>query len=137
MKTLNKIYLVSFLIGGMVTLVLFALGQNAKTSTNENPFSSQPYVYAGVDDKICDSDNFIVKGTNTYKTMNIWHTDGDGIFINPYNLTTLYIPGKADLAKGNVVLSLHLLMYKGIADIKTYDEMVLSFGKCKELEDPK
>ena len=137
MKTLKKVFLLSLLIGGMLTTVLFVQGQNAKTSTNDNVFSSQPYVYAGVDDKICDSDNFIVKGINTFKTMNIWHTNGDGKFINPYSLSTVYIPGKEDIQKGHAVLSLHLLMYKGITDIKTYDEMVLSFGKCKELDDLK
>lgn len=67
--------------------------------------------------------------------MNKWHTDGDGEFMNPYSLSTLYMPGEHDIKKGHAVLSLHLLMYKGITDIKPFDEMVLHFGKCKELDD--
>ena len=132
--SLNKIYLISILIGVMVTLALLVQGQNATSSTNDDVFSSQPYVYAGVDVKICDSDNFKVNGINTFKTKNMWHTTGDGEFVNPYGLTTIYNPGKEDLANGYAVLSLHLLKYKGPKEEEIYDEMVLYFGKCEVLD---
>ena len=65
--SLNKIYLISFLIGCMVTLALFALGANANTNSNSLNFSLNLFVYAGEDVTIRDNDNYQTYENRCYR----------------------------------------------------------------------
>ena len=131
MKSLNRIYLVSFLIGGIVTLTLIALGQNAKTSSNISP---EPIVNAGMDVTICDNTEFQTNGKSTFKGVTLWKTGGDGIFKYPYGLEPVYLPGEQDLANGEVTLT---MLIKPSEDVNYYakisDSMTLYFEKCKDI----
>jgi hypothetical protein len=131
--SLNKIYLISFLIGGMVTLALYALGANANTNSNSLNFSLNLFVDAGMDVTICDNDNFQTNGISSFMGVTKWKTNGDGVFENPYDLQTVYFPGEHDIAAGKVKLSLIVSKvqandYKFQAGFM--DSMILSFGDC-------
>lgn len=134
MKALKKALLLSLLIGGMLTTVLFVQGQNVKTSTNDNDFSSQTYVYAGVNVTICDNDNFKTQGISTFKGVTFWKTSGDGVFENPHDLQTVYFPGEKDKANGEVNLNLLYLQSEDTKGKKSKatasDSMTLNFENC-------
>jgi len=127
MKALKKICFVTLLIGSLLTSVLFVQGQNAKTSLNDNDFSSRPYVYAGPDATICNTSNFETDAASS-SAINIWITSGDGYFLDPHSLNTIYIPGLMDITNAQVVLSLHHTYGYNVQPIS--DEMILDIVNC-------
>ena len=64
---------------------------------------SEPVSYAGVNDTICDIDDFSVTtaSASNYSSLN-WTTTGDGTFNNNTILLPVYTPGPSDISNGNV-----------------------------------
>jgi len=67
---------------------------------NENPT-----VELSNDGTICEGQNFSVSATATNYSSFLWSTSGDGNFSQPTAFQTNYIPGNADKANGQVILT--------------------------------
>lgn len=143
MTTSKKIYFVSILIGCLLTSANFTQSQNTKAPFTGSVYSTEYYVYAGIDATICNDGYYIVKGISTFNEPIFWYSSGDGVFQNPYSLKTTYLPGPNDIANGYVVLSLGLLlkesslakekdapMSSNMNKFSISDEMVLYLGNC-------
>lgn len=131
MKTLKKIYLVSFLIGTMLTCTLLLQGNNTNTNSADKNSSLQLFVYAGENTSICDDDSFQTQGISSFLGTTLWRTSGDGFFENPYDPQTTYTPGEQDIANGEVTLKLLLLKNdSNKSRVSTSDSMTLYFGNC-------
>ena len=132
MKTLKKIYLVSFLIGSLLTSALFVQGQFSEAKSNYCDCGSiDPFISAGSDASVCDDDSeFSTNGASNIQGKTIWKTTGDGVFENPHSLKTVYTPGEQDIANGQVTLYL-ILLPNGSNEYQTvYDSMILYIGNC-------
>lgn len=68
----------------------------------------KPNVDAGINDTICSSNVFYpINGTITGgATAGMWTTQGNGVFSNPNNLSTIYTLGQNDTLNGRVKLIL-------------------------------
>lgn len=148
MSTSKKIYFVSILIGCLLISANFTQSQNTKGPLTSSVFSTQYYVYAGIDATICNDGSYEVKGISTFNEPVFWYTNGDGFFHNPFSLKTVYIPGPNDIANGYVVLSLGLLMKENSHSTEVdlamssssnkstiFDEMVLYLGNCVSIKE--
>lgn len=129
MKKLQKFYLVTFLIGSMLTTALFAQAQSTKllsiSPTTITTFS------AGEDVTICSNDNFKTQGVSQTSGTTFWFTSGDGTFSNPFGLKSTYFPGPHDVANGIVTLTLNILPM-GASLIQ--DEVVVYIENCLTLQ---
>ncbi|MFA0964829.1 gliding motility-associated C-terminal domain-containing protein, partial [Roseivirga sp. BDSF3-8] len=64
-------------------------------------------VNAGTDQAICEGDEVALNGSiGGAATSATWNTNGSGVFADPNSLSTTYIPSAADVAAGNVLLTL-------------------------------
>lgn len=98
-------------------------------------FTAQPYLDAGENASICDG-IYGLSGTNTFTGKTLWVTSGDGQFSDPTSLNSFYKPGKYDNSSGEVTLYLYLLNTSPIlSEPPIYDAMVLSLGKCFDIDD--
>lgn len=131
MKKLQKIYLVSFLIGSMLTSVLFVQGQstNSKTLFNLSNAAQINQFSAGDDVTICSNDDFVTQGTTNVAGTTFWFTNGDGAFNNPFSLNAVYSPGEHDIANGMVTLTMNILP-QVVSLNQLQDEVVINISDC-------
>lgn len=133
MKTSKKIYLVSFLLAGMLMSVLFTQAQKSNLNALSSSIATKT-ISAGADAYICSGSEFTTSGVNQSSIMTTWRTSGDGIFENPLSLQTVYTPGEHDLALGYV--SLYLIVFSmggGYGNEIIYDEMILHLDNCSAI----
>lgn len=132
MKKLQKIFLATFLIGGLLASALFTQGHEpVKNSENSSFVKGLPYLTAGSDATICDSKIFKTQGESGSVGTTIWGTSGDGYFNNPFDLSTGYEPGPQDVANGQVTLK--LIVIPGPGTNPLMDEMVLYLNRCENI----
>ena len=70
-----------------------------------------PLVNAGIDDTICQSQNFSCSATFNNAPTITWTTTGDGTFNFPHSPTAIYTPGTNDIAIGSVNLAISANAY--------------------------
>jgi len=63
-----------------------------------------PFVNAGNDTTICESEPFMADAEAMYQQSIMWHTEGDGFFTDPTKVDAIYLRGQGDLTAGNVIL---------------------------------
>lgn len=86
--------------------------------------------FAGHDATVCGSDVFTCNGrASNYASIN-WTTSGTGAFSNPSVLNPVYTPSEADLAVGQVTLTLHAVATAPLTD--TSDNMILTLSDLPE-----
>ncbi len=67
----------------------------------------QPIVDAGPNVTICEGQNLSTNNASVNNhTSLVWTTTGDGVFLDPSQLSTTYTPGVVDIANGSAVLRL-------------------------------
>lgn len=64
-----------------------------------------PEAFAGDDFTACENE-ISVSGTALYYETVLWTTSGDGEFISPNNLVSVYLPGSTDISTGQAELCL-------------------------------
>jgi len=130
MKKLQKITLVTFLIGGMLTSTLLTQSQGpVKSSNSTNYVNILPYIYAGPDMTICNTAQFQTQGVAPLEGITYWITTGDGTFDNPFNPKTNYTPGKQDIAAGQVML-IFFLIPQAVTLTPMQDDVTVYFNAC-------
>jgi hypothetical protein len=131
MKTFEKIWLASFLVGSMLMSVLITQGQNVKTNVpNGNTNVNKPYISAGPDVSICKGDGIMLQGESTFTGgITYWTTNGDGTFDHVSSLNAIYTPGPKDFQKGKVLLTLVFFPYI-ITNQPIHDDVMIHFGDC-------
>ncbi|HPR58451.1 MAG TPA: T9SS type A sorting domain-containing protein [Bacteroidales bacterium] len=72
-------------------------------------------VFAGEDQTICETEYAILNATADNYNDLIWKTDGDGVFDQPGNLNTNYLPGALDKINGVVMISAIATSFYGCA----------------------
>lgn len=69
-----------------------------------------PVASAGADATICVGESYFISDASASGYASYyWSTDGDGYFMNPNAMNTLYIAGTNDIALGTVTLTLNAL----------------------------
>jgi hypothetical protein len=63
-----------------------------------------PYVFAGNDTTICESEPFMANANAMYQQSVLWETSGDGFFNDPTRVDAIYLRGQGDLTAGHVTL---------------------------------
>lgn len=66
-----------------------------------------PVANAGMDDVICETDNYQLTGSVSDEVSIEWVTNGDGTFSDPAIENPVYTPGTGDIAAGDVTLTLN------------------------------
>ena len=61
---------------------------------------------AGADDNVCEGSTYTLTGTASNNIGVSWTTSGTGTFSGGSSLTPIYTPSAADIAAGNVTLTL-------------------------------
>lgn len=69
-------------------------------------FDKLPFVSAGSDVTICESQVHQLIGIALYQSSFIWETTGDGTFENDHTFFPMYTPGTEDLQNGTVQISI-------------------------------
>ncbi|MBE0637488.1 MAG: T9SS type A sorting domain-containing protein, partial [Bacteroidales bacterium] len=83
------------------------------------------FIDAGEDIEICETESVPVLATAMNHQSVLWQTSGDGIFENPVNPETIYLPGVQDISNGSVTLSVEALSNTNCGD--AYDELLVHF----------
>ena len=132
-NALNPVYTPSAAdrTAGSVILNLTATAKGTCTNTSDNivlTITPSPTVNAGTDASICSSSaSFTLSGSGSnYSTLQ-WTTSGTGIFTNGTTLTAGYTPSAADIATGQVQLTLTAIGNGNCANVS--DIMVLNIWK--------
>jgi gliding motility-associated-like protein len=98
------------IVNGSVTLSLTAFGIGAcgdSVSTLILTISGEPIVDAGSDSSICSSQGgFGLSATASAYSSILWETSGSGSFADAGSLTSTYLPSAADIADGQVELTI-------------------------------
>lgn len=63
-----------------------------------------PEVDAGNDTTICDTEPFQADAQAFYQQSIQWYTSGDGVFVDPSKIQTVYLRGQGDVAAGGMTL---------------------------------
>jgi hypothetical protein len=130
MKKLKKTFLVTFLMGSMITMALLTQGQPPIKFASANSYVNiLPYINAGPDAAICDGSDFTTQGLVPLEGTSYWISDGDGTFDNPFNPTATYTPGNMDIYAGLVTLTLYFIPM-GSNQSTMHDEMILYLNTC-------
>lgn len=133
MRTLKKIYLVSFLLGSMLLSVMFTQAQKVKSNKSVSAVNSID-ISAGADAFTCNENEFITSGVSHSNIPTIWRTSGDGTFDNPQSLHATYSPGDHDITNGSVSLYLVVFPMGGSGNEVTFDEMILHLNNCSAID---
>jgi len=133
MRTLKKIYLVSFLLGSLLLSVLFTQAQKVKSNESVSTVNSID-ISAGADVFTCNENEFITSGASPSNVPTIWRTSGDGTFDNPQSLHAVYSPGEHDNTNGSVTLYLVVFSMGGNGNEVIYDEMILHLNNCTAID---
>ncbi|MBU2649533.1 MAG: gliding motility-associated C-terminal domain-containing protein [Bacteroidetes bacterium] len=124
---LNATYTPSFqdISNGSVMLSLTASAQapcpGDSTDSMLLTIASGTTAIAGEDATICEGESYQLTGNGLFYQTLEWSSAGDGVFDDPYAQEPLYTPGSADVAAGNVILT--LTVYGSSTDS---DEMLLT-----------
>jgi hypothetical protein len=120
---------------GAVTLTMTATPQGACTDTVTDTvtfsISKQAVVSAGGDAEVCEGDSYTfgsatitdTSGAALNPTSTLWSSSGSGTFSNATMVNPVYIPSTADIAAGQVVLTL-TVQQNGCPDES--DDMILT-----------
>ena len=120
---------------GAVTLTMTATPQGACTDTVTDTvtfsISKQAVVSAGGDAEVCEGDSYTfgsasitdTSGAALSPTSTLWTTSGSGTFSNATMVNPVYTPSTADIAAGQVVLTL-TVQQNGCPDES--DDMILT-----------
>ena len=120
---------------GAVTLTMTATPQGACTDTVTDTVifsvSKQAIVSAGGDAEVCEGDTYTfgsasvtdTSGAALSPTSTLWTTSGSGTFGNATTVNPVYTPSTADIAAGQVVLTL-TVQQNGCPDES--DDMILT-----------
>ncbi|MDA3944045.1 MAG: PKD domain-containing protein [Bacteroidetes bacterium] len=89
-------------------------------------FTNPPLVFAGPDREECAGGN-IFMGEATASSYNsiLWQTNGTGYFINPALVNATYVPSAADIASGQVTLTLSAEPIAGCSGAGTVSDFSL------------
>jgi hypothetical protein len=63
-----------------------------------------PDVSAGNDTTICEHSSFVADAEAAYQSSVLWHTAGDGVFVDPTVVKAIYLRGQGDLVAGEITL---------------------------------
>ncbi|MFW5707861.1 MAG: right-handed parallel beta-helix repeat-containing protein [Bacteroidota bacterium] len=90
----------------VITLIAFT-GEIARTDSLVLTLAPLPFADAGQNTIIATGESYSTQNASAmYYDQLQWTSSGDGIFVIPGNLNTLYIPGLADVENGEVTLYL-------------------------------
>ena len=97
---------------------------------------NSPEVNIGSDISVCANEivNLNQAVAENYSTLQ-WSTMGDGIFVNPNTLNTVYLPGINDLSQGEVQLCLNAYAQEVCTNTNT-DCMIIEFIHAPAIELP-
>lgn len=70
------------------------------------PAQPMTTAYAGLDQTICEGDNYACEGVANLYNAILWTTSGSGTFDNSQSLTPLYTPSAGDISNGSAILTL-------------------------------
>lgn len=96
------------------------------TDSTEINIAKIAVIDAGADATVCE--NVQLSGTSNYSSLFLWITLGDGSFLNPENINTVYYPGTQDLINAEVNLTLLALSDAPCVDV-VFDEISLAFDR--------
>ncbi|MGB0260008.1 MAG: immunoglobulin-like domain-containing protein, partial [Flavobacteriaceae bacterium] len=110
---LNPVYApgTNDVINGGTTLTLTATGGAGCSNTLSDFLTltivNNPFVDAGpTSETICAGDDLNLVGIANDHSSVEWLTDGDGIFVDYFDLNTIYEPGPNDISNGGALLTL-------------------------------
>lgn len=130
---LNPIYYPSSgdIANGTVILTLSATGVSPCNTVSADDMTltlnKLPIANAGPDAILCGSSYHLTLATAQNFSAVSWTTSGTGTFNNTNTLNPVYTPGLADLAAGNVTLTL-TVNGQSPCNTQSIDAMVLTFG---------
>ncbi|NCA84844.1 MAG: hypothetical protein EOM83_04630, partial [Clostridia bacterium] len=101
-------------------------GNAVKTKTIQ--VKHAPIVDAGNNQTICQGTQVSVNGTAQHNSSILWTTSGDGVFANPQQAITNYIPGNGDLQQGTATLTITAGAVQPCA-VSAADQLVVTIFK--------
>lgn len=110
---------------GGATLTLTATGFDGIEVSDHLYLNIVPYINAGEDASIIDTEAFQLEAEGTESGSIQWTTSGNGSFSNANIMTPIYNPGSQDIIDGQITLSVEVGITEPCTDSKS-DEMVLS-----------
>ncbi|MCF8365052.1 MAG: T9SS type A sorting domain-containing protein [Bacteroidales bacterium] len=98
--------------------------------------SGSPEVNAGSDLSVCANEAVLLNEATAenYSALQ-WATSGDGVFVNPNTLNTVYLPGTSDLSTGMVQICLNAFA-QGVCTITNADCMEINIIHTPEIDMP-
>lgn len=112
---------------GGATLTITATGFDGIEVSDHLYLNIVPYINAGEDASIVDTEAFQLEAIGTETGSIQWSTSGDGSFSNENIMTPIYNPGSQDISNGQVTLSVVVEITEPCIDSKS-DEMILSIA---------
>lgn len=109
---------------GGCTLTMTVTGFDGGTASDDMYLNIVPWVDAGEDQVILDTDAFQLEAVGTDIGSIEWTTSGDGIFSDIHMMTPIYSPGDQDISNGSVVLSIEISITDPCQDEES-DDMTL------------
>lgn len=109
---------------GGCTLTMIVTGFDGGTSSDDMYLNIVPWVDAGEDQVILDTDAFQLEAVGADIGSIEWTSSGDGIFSDVHMMTPIYTPGDQDISDGQVVLSIEIAITDPCEDDES-DEMTL------------
>jgi hypothetical protein len=85
-----------------------------------------PEVFAGNDSTICEHSPFQADASAAYQQSVLWHSTGDGSFVDPTVVKATYLRGQGDLAAGEFTLWLDAFGYAEGQQVSDTVEVTLS-----------
>ncbi len=110
---------------GGATLTLTATGYDGVEVSDQIYLNIVPYINAGEDATIIDTEAFQTEAVGTETGSIEWTTSGDGNFSDANIMTAIYSPGSQDILDGQVTLSVEVGITEPCNDSKS-DDIVLS-----------
>ncbi len=104
---------------GSVVLILtgtFGSGQQFTDELNVS-FVGDPAIEMDDNLNVCPDVSFDITAVVDNYVSVVWTTNGDGVFVNPNVLETVYTPGVNDISGGAVTLTLHATGYGGCDEV--------------------
>lgn len=112
---------------GGCTLTMTVTGFDGSEVSDDMYLNIVPWVNAGDDATITNTESFQLEATGTDYGSIEWTTSGDGTFSDANIMQPIYTPGSQDLIDGQVVLSIEVAITDPCEDDDS-DEMTLSFS---------
>lgn len=109
---------------GGCTLTMTVTGYDGGTTSDDMYLNIVPWVNAGEDVVILDTDAFQLEAEGTETGTIEWTTSGDGVFSDANIMTPIYTPGDMDISDGQVTLSVEVVITDPCEDDDS-DQMTL------------